>query len=284
LIADAATEEPHMNQSSPSYLLAGQPSEIERLQLQSRVWEPAGRSLLAELPSGASHVALDVGCGVMGWLRILSDWVGETGSVVGSDVDETMLANARFLIEGERLRNVRLQKDDLFASHLAPRSFDLVHARFQIAPLGRGPEQVAAYQRLLRPGGRLVLEEPDLGSWLVHPDASGVARLIDLIQQGFLAAGGDFNAGRALPGLLRSVGLVPHVTAKIVALEPGHPYLRLPLQFATSLRARLEALVTPVALAALVAQAEHELSRPGTWGTTFTLIQVTTTMPDAKGK
>jgi len=36
-----------MSDSDRSYLLAGQPSELHRLQLQSRVWEPAGRSLLA---------------------------------------------------------------------------------------------------------------------------------------------------------------------------------------------------------------------------------------------
>ena len=33
-----------------SYLLADQPTELDRLQLQSRVWEPAGRELLAQLP------------------------------------------------------------------------------------------------------------------------------------------------------------------------------------------------------------------------------------------
>ena len=33
--------------SHESYLLADQPSELERLQLQSRVWEPAGRQLLS---------------------------------------------------------------------------------------------------------------------------------------------------------------------------------------------------------------------------------------------
>ena len=31
------------------YLLAGQASELERLQLQSRVWEPSGRRLLKEI-------------------------------------------------------------------------------------------------------------------------------------------------------------------------------------------------------------------------------------------
>ena len=34
---------------TPSYLLAGQVSELDRLQLQSRVWEPSGRRLLEEI-------------------------------------------------------------------------------------------------------------------------------------------------------------------------------------------------------------------------------------------
>ena len=48
-------------------------AETERLRLQSRVWEPAGRRLLDLLGDGTGSRVLDVGCGVMGWLRLLSD-------------------------------------------------------------------------------------------------------------------------------------------------------------------------------------------------------------------
>ena len=262
-----------MSDSDRSYLLAGQPSELHRLQLQSRVWEPAGRSLLAELPRAPGLAAVEVGCGVMGWLRVLSEWVGAEGRVVGCDVDDKMLAGAHSFVDGERLTNVTLQKDDLFSSQLPEHSFDLVHARFQIAPLGRAREQVAAYRRLLKPGGRMVLEDPDMASWCINPDAPAVERLIDLIGKGFRAGGGNFNAGRELPSLLRAGGIEPAVRAQIVALSPGHPYLRLPLQFATSLRPRLEALIGSDALDELLHESKLELQRPGTWGTTFTLIQ-----------
>src|SRR5262249_31847046 len=60
-----------MSTSGSAYLLAGQVSELERLQLQSRVWEPAGRALLDRLGSGQGLRALDVGCGCFGWLRLL---------------------------------------------------------------------------------------------------------------------------------------------------------------------------------------------------------------------
>ena len=65
------------------YLLAGQASELERLQLQARVWEPSGRRLLEEIGDGSSNQALDVGCGALGWLRVLSEWVGSEGEVTG---------------------------------------------------------------------------------------------------------------------------------------------------------------------------------------------------------
>ena len=57
---------------SQDYLLANQRSELERLRLQSRVWEPAGRQLLSKVDGGSGGRALDVGCGALGWLRILS--------------------------------------------------------------------------------------------------------------------------------------------------------------------------------------------------------------------
>jgi hypothetical protein len=69
------------------YLLAGQQPELERLQVQARVWEPAGRAILQQLDSHGGRRALDVGCGAMGLLRPLSEWVGAGGTAVGSDVD-----------------------------------------------------------------------------------------------------------------------------------------------------------------------------------------------------
>ena len=70
----------------------------------------------------------------------------------------------------------------------------------------------------------------------------------------------------------------------MVALPAGHPYLRLPLQFAASLRPRLEALAGKPELEDLLRQAEAELNRPDTWGTTFTLIQTCVTVPITKSE
>ncbi len=258
--------------SQEEYLLANQPSELERLRLQSRVWEPTGRQLLSKIGSGSGGRALDVGCGAMGWLRILGEWVGPSGQVVGTDIDERLLNAARSFLEAEGISNVELVVDDLFETKLEPKSFDLVHARYQIAPLGRGPEQVASYRRLVRPGGLLVLEEWDLGSWHFNPPAPAGERLIRLLSEIFAALGGE--AGRGLPELLREAGVEePEIDAQVIALKPGHPYLFLPLQFSAALESRLLEALSEDELASLRREAETELAEPGRWGTTFTLIQ-----------
>jgi hypothetical protein len=47
--------------STSEYLLAGQVSELERLKLQSRVWEPSGRRLLEQIGDGRGARAVDIG-------------------------------------------------------------------------------------------------------------------------------------------------------------------------------------------------------------------------------
>lgn len=255
------------------YLLAGQASELERLQLQSRVWEPSGWRLLEEIGDGRGASALDVGCGVLGWLRLLSEWVGPDGKVTGTDMDEAMLGSAERFVAEEKLPNVSLRRDDLFASELESSAFDLVHARFEICPLGRAHEQMETYTRLARPGGAIVLEDPDAGSWHFNPPAPALERLIELIMEAFRLGGGDWGASRHHLQLLRDFGIEGSVRAEIVALAPGHAYLRLPLQFATALEERLLSLVSADELATLREQGEAELGEPGRWGTTFTLVQ-----------
>jgi ubiquinone/menaquinone biosynthesis C-methylase UbiE len=257
---------------SEEYLLANQPSELERLRLQSLVWEPAGRQLLLKVDGGSGGRALDVGCGALGWLRILSEWVGPSGQIVGTDIDASLLNAARLFLEAEGISNVELVVDDLFASKLEPQSFDLVHARYQIAPLGRGREQAASFRRLVRPGGSLVLEEWDLGSWHFNPPAPAAERLIRLLSEIFAVLGGE--AGRGLPELLREIGVEePAIDAHVIALKPGHPYLRLPLQFSVALESRLLERLSEDEVASLRREAESELAVPDRWGTTFTLIQ-----------
>src|SRR4029453_3098488 len=197
--------------STDSYLLAGKDKELERLQQGSRELEPAGRRLLAEIGDGQGARALDVGCGALGWLRLLSEWVGPDGQVVGTDIQDEMLAAARQFVTAEGLGNVRLVNDDLFASQLEPASFDLVDARALIFPLGRGPEQMAAHLRPVRPGGPVVLEEGDTAPLPPPPRGPVLDGLKPLVIEAFRKAGGDPEAAATQLELFRSAGIEANV-------------------------------------------------------------------------
>jgi hypothetical protein len=119
----------------------------------------------------------------------------------------------------------------------------------------------------------VILEDPDLGSWHFNPPAPAAERLIELFAEAFIAAGGDLNAGRRQFELLQEAGLNPEVRAEVYALPPGHPYLRLPVQFSVSLEPRLLRFVSRGELEELRKFAEIEISKPGRWGTTFTIVQ-----------
>jgi hypothetical protein len=105
-----------------------------------------------------------------------------------------------------------------------------------------------------------------------NPPAAAAERLIGSISEIFAALGGE--AGRGLPELLRETGVKePELDAHVIALKPGHPYLRVPLQFSIALESRLLERLSEDELASLRREAESELAEPGRWGTTFTLIQ-----------
>jgi hypothetical protein len=152
-------------------------------------------------------------------------------------------------------------------------TFDVVHARFQLSMLGRPAEQLETYKALVRPGGVLVIEEPDTRTLVHEPYAPATAHLVGRAAQALKASGGDLDAGRRLPVLMRRAGLEPHVRTHVLGLEAGHPYLHLPLHLADLYADRLADILGGDGLAYLHRQAASELADPDRRGTTFTLVQ-----------
>jgi SAM-dependent methyltransferase len=241
------------------------------MHMQALQWEPAGEQLLSELGDGSGLRVVDLGCGPLGWLRLLSTWVGPSGEVVGTEATEETAQAARQTVRSEGLGNVSVVVDDIFKSWLPERSFDLVHARFLLGPLGRHEEQLATYRRLVRPGGWLVVEEPDSGTWRFNPPAPASERLYSLGIRILAEWGRDLDLGGRLPGMLRRDQ--PGVRARVLALPPGHAYGSLPLMMAAPLREAFVQAVGAEELDALMARSQEELRDPERWCTTFVLVQ-----------
>jgi SAM-dependent methyltransferase len=243
------------------------------MHLQALQWEPAGQELLAEVGDGEGLRALDAGCGPLGWLRLLSRWVGQSGEVQGTEVTDATAEQARLTVRSEGLHNVSIVVDDVFDSWLAAASFDLVHARLMLGSVGKPEQQLATYVRLLKPGGVLVLEEPDSASWRFNPEAPALQRLMDLVVEVGREFGRDFDYGRRVRTALRQLDADPVLRARVLVLPPGHVYRSIPLMFGTQSRDLLAARMGSEAIDGLLAAAEAELDDPELWCTTFTLVQ-----------
>ncbi|MCA1648177.1 MAG: methyltransferase domain-containing protein [Chloroflexi bacterium] len=260
-----------------AYLLSGGAAELERLRLQARVWEPAAEQLLDQIGIAPGSQCLDLGCGGMGILGPLSRRAGPSGQVVGVDRDAQQLAAARAYVDEELLTNVEILDTDAYATGLPDSSFDLVHVRFLFAPVGRNDQLLAEMLRLVRPRGIIAIQEPDASAWACHPPSPAWGALKTAILQAFKAGGGDFDAGVRTFGLLRSAGIENvQVRTAVLALQDGHPYMRLPIQFATSLRQRIldGGFLAQSELDEHIAACEEMVRDPATSVTTFILTQV----------
>jgi SAM-dependent methyltransferase len=261
------------------YLLTGAASELERLRLQARVWELEAETWLDLLGPEAGWRCLDLGFGTLGLLGPLARRVGPGGRVVGVDRDPLQLRGARDFVAAENLANVDILEVDAHdcGAALPDGAFDLVHTRFLFAPARGNARLLDEMWRLARPGGIIAIQEPDAACWAGHLPSGGWARLKAAILEALRRGGGDFDYGQRTLGMLRDRG-AEHVriATRLVALPPGHPYLRLPVQFATSLRGRiLEGSVMGAAeLDALVAEYERTAADPATARLSFVVTQV----------
>ena len=262
--------------ATTKYLMAGSTAELERLRLQARVWEPEAEAMLDRIGVRPGWHVLDLGCGAMGVLDPLSRRVGATGRVVGVDNDPRQLAGAREVAARASLGNIEIVDADAYATALPSASFDLVHARFVFAPGGRDDRLLAEMVRLTRPGGVIAIQEPDASSWSSYPGNILWSMLRSEILAAFKRGGGDFDAGLRTRSLLEKAGFLDvEIRAAVLPITGAHPYKRLPVQFATSLRARIleGGRVNEAQLDRAIAECERIAADPRSMMMTFIVTQ-----------
>jgi len=203
-----------------------------------RLWK---RFTLSQTGLRAGQCALDVAGGTGDLSAGMAEQVGESGLVVLSDINASMLAVGRDrLLDRGLMRNLRFAIANAERLPFRDESFDCVTIGFGLRNVTDKPAALASMGRVLRPGGRLLVLEfsqptvqalkpaYDLYSFSVLPwlgrriagDEASYRYLAESIRR--------FPDQETLLGMMRDAGLEDcrhhNLSGGIVALHRGHRY------------------------------------------------------------
>jgi len=188
--------------------------ESRRLELFQQRLDPLTIRRVERLAVGPGAACLEIGGGRGSITRWLSERVGPNGTVTATDLQLDFLS----AIDAP---NVEVLRHDLRTDTFPEGSFDLIHARAVLMHIPDDPEVIRRMVSWLRPGGWLLLEEPDFGMWLgdadpvwaTHPHAWH-----------HTFPNGSLSRGRTLLGQVHQLGLVDvGADAELDIIETGTP-------------------------------------------------------------
>lgn len=157
---------------------------------------------------------LDVGCGLGDDVRALASLVGKAGRAVGLDNSERILDVARS--RSEQVEHPgEFCHGDMHALPFDDATFHSCRAERVLLHSANPEQAVRETVRVLRPGGRIVVCEPDLDTLIFHASRQTTVRTLtqwhsDRVRQGII--------GRDLPELFRRAGLADVVIVPTVTL------------------------------------------------------------------
>jgi len=158
------------------------------------------RELDMLLNVSADDAILDVGCGTGADVLALAAKVGPAGRVVGIDSSEQLIAQARATSPG---LPVEFHQGNAGELPFADGTFDAVRSERVIEHVPDPSRALSEMLRVLKPGGRLLVCDPDHGMWALDMTDRRLTRRIfgwwsDYVPNPWVA--------RQFPGLLRAVG------------------------------------------------------------------------------
>ncbi len=226
-----------------NYVLGNTSEEIERLKIQSSLFEPLAKDSLSKAGIRNGMVCADIGCGPGEVTRLIGNMVGKNGKVIGLDINEEYI---KYCKATTNQKNISFVCDDITKSkNLPDESFDLVYSRFMFVHLNDKRNALKSMIRLVKKGGAVIIQELDHApySWLSYPKRKSVDTLRKTYVRLVKNAKGDPLAGRKIYKMCVENNLDTTVESYSPCLLMGRkPYNSLGWKIAQSLKPQIFSL------------------------------------------
>ena len=148
------------NASDPIYINGDSDHERRRLKIQSDLVNPFLRDMLLRAGIGTGMRVLDVGSGAGDVAIVAAEVVGETGSIVGIDLNPSILETARARVADAGHHNVTFAPGDIRTIELEG-TFDAVIGRAVLMYMSDPTAALRRTRSFVRPGGKVAFLEYD---------------------------------------------------------------------------------------------------------------------------
>jgi SAM-dependent methyltransferase len=241
--------------------------ELRRLQRIEHALDPRTCRILVTTGISPKWRCLEVGAGSGSIMQWLGARVGSDGQVVGVD------KQIKYLGHLSKPPYRIFESDALKFSD--SEGFDLIHARYVLIHNRNSTDILAHLKGLLRPGGHLVLEEPDFeaAEWIDSEYRCAGQRVNKAIVAMFSSLSLDPGFGSRLPLAISRQGLVVRLVEAISHLEPGSgPVAMVMADSAAALRDKY--IATGEATDGDITQYIRGARDPSSWATYYSTISV----------
>jgi SAM-dependent methyltransferase len=252
--------------------------ELRRLRALEAVFDPGTQRHLLATGEWAGRRCLEVGAGAGSIAVWMQRQVGSSGRVVAVDT------SLRFL---SSLPGLELVEADVNELSLAPASFDVVHARYVLVHNPEPERILRRMQAALKPGGWLLVEEPDFTAARAFAGDAELSRAFARINRAIAAMFGgrglDPAFGSRLPELVERQALSLMAVEADAGVERGGS----PLAAMMSLSAEQlgdKYVATACATSDDVARYREFARDPGCWAIYYSTVRVLANKPQTSAQ
>jgi ubiquinone/menaquinone biosynthesis C-methylase UbiE len=189
------------------YVIRGGREGAARLRVLARNWAPTTSALLDRVRIAPGARCLDLGCGAGAVTIELARRAGPAGRVVGVDMDEVTLEEARAEAEAAEVgATIEFVAGNAYDFAVGA-GYDIVYSRFLLQHLSRPVEVLRSMWAAVGPGGAIVVEDADFAAQFCYPPQPAFDFWAQRYPELLRRAGGDPEGGRKLAARFAEAGI-----------------------------------------------------------------------------